>query len=106
MPIYLLHNLRDIILSLAALAIALSALWRLWGKPVQRWFVEQAERREQRLVNIETVLEREFANGVPPLLHDGTANPEYVPLRKAFDAHLAWSREQVDRFDEHVRGHP
>lgn len=42
MPIYIVENTRDIILSLAALAIALASLWRLWGRPAQRWFRDLA----------------------------------------------------------------
>ena len=95
------------IILLAAVSAALGVLWRMWGRPVQGWFLAQAEAREQRLLRIEATMTcmndritQEFANGVDP------ADPAYVPLRKALEAHLVWSSAEVAQLGEHLKEHP
>ena len=84
-----LQALAAAIILAGAVSVALGALWRTWGKPIQVWFLAQAEAREQRLLRIEATLTcmndritQEFANGVDP------ADPAYVPLRRAFEEYL------------------
>lgn len=108
-PTLLLRNIASGLILLYAAGSAAARIGLVPGRIIGWWHdnwlpaVRERERDERLDRTADTVdciaarLEREFANGV------GVDSPEYVPLRKALDAHVEWAVTIVEDYERRMR---